>query len=147
MKAPVTTYAPRSAGVAKPVLPRAVVLIVGLLAVLFVARALLGHRENTYEKIAASVTVALQKNDVASVKKYQNAETATHVTASRVGRGADTLGPLGSLKRIHETSADPNTRIHQFDATFDKGTLHETIKFDPEQKIVSFRYDEPVLTK
>ncbi len=147
MKAPLATYAQGGVGVAKPGLPRAVVLIVGLLAVLFVARALFGHHENRYEKIAGSVTVALQKNDVAGVKTYQNAETATHVTASRVGRGADTLGPLGSLKRVHETSADPNTRIHQFDATFDKGTLHETIKFDPDQKIVSFRYDEPVLTK
>jgi len=118
-----------------------------LLLVIVAGRLIFGHHENKYERIASAVTLALQKNDVAAVKQYQNAETATHVTASRVGRGADTLGPLGSLKSVKQTAVDDDTRMHQFDVTFDKATVHETIKFDPDDKIVMFRYDEPILTK
>jgi hypothetical protein len=124
----------------------ALVVVVALVLV-FASRTLFGHHANHFETIAADVTTALQKNDVAGVKKYQNVETATQVTASRVGRGADTLAPLGSLKQTHETAADATTRVHQFDLTFEHGTLHETIKFDPDEKIVGFHYDEPQLTK
>ncbi len=122
-------------------------LILIVLAGAIVSRLFFAHHENRWETIAAGVTQALQKNDVEGVKRYQNAETATHVTASRVGRGADALSPLGTLKTVKETSVDADTRVHQFDVTFVKGTVHETIKFDPDNKIVSFRYDEPVLSK
>ncbi len=133
--------------IARKPLSRPVVLGL-ILVLLFVAgRLIFGHHENKWERIAGDVTVALQKNDVAAVKSYQNAETATHVTASRVGRGADTLGPLGTMKSVKQTAVDDDTRVHQFDVTFDRGTVHETVKFDPDDKIVSFRYDEPVLSK
>jgi hypothetical protein len=121
-------------------------LLIVLVAMLAV-RLIFGHHPSKEETIAKDVTVALQKNDVEGVRKFQNAETATHVTASRVGRGADALAPLGSYKTIKETSADPDTRVHHFTLTFDKGTLDETIKFDPDDKIVVFHYDEPNLTK
>ena len=136
-----------SGGVARKPISRPVVLILIVLLVFVAARLVFGHHENKWERIASGVTQALQKNDVAAVKQYQNAETATRVTASRVGRGADTLTPLGSLKNVKQTAVDDATRIHQFTVTFDKGTLHETIKFDPDDKIVAFRYDEPMLTK
>jgi hypothetical protein len=122
-------------------------LILIALVVIMALRLIFAHHPSKYETIAKDVTVALQKNDVEGVKRWQNAETATHVTASRVGRGADALAPLGAYKNIKETSTDADTRTHQFDLTFDKGTLHETIKFDPDDKIVTFHYDEPNLTK
>jgi hypothetical protein len=145
---PATTL-PGSGGATFARRPRNRPIVVGLIVLLLVVavRLLFGHHETKFEHIAASVTQALQKNDVAGVKQYQNAETATLVTASVVGRGADALAPLGALKRVKQTSADPDTRIHLFDVTFDKGTMHETIKFDPDDKIVSFRYDDIILTK
>jgi hypothetical protein len=121
------------------------VLLVALLLVASVLHSLFGHHENAYEHVADEVTVALQHDDVAVVKRFQNAETATHVTAALVGRGADTFAPLGALKSVKETSADADTRVHQFDLTFEKGTVHETIRFDPDGKVVNFRYDEPTL--
>jgi hypothetical protein len=135
------------ASVARKPLGRPAVLILIVLLAFVAFRLIFGHHESKYERIASDVTLALQKNDVAAVKQYQNAETATHVTASRVGRGADTFGPLGSLKSVKQVAVDDDTRIHQFDVTFDKATVHETIKFDPDDKIVSFRYDEPMLTR
>jgi hypothetical protein len=137
----------RGPSIARRPISRPIALGIIVLLVIVAGRLIFGHHENKYEHVAAGVTRALQKNDVAGVKQYQNVETATYVTASVVGRGADTLAPLGALKRVKQTAADDDTRIHQFDVTFDKGTLHETIKFDPDDKIVSFRYDEPVLTK
>jgi hypothetical protein len=126
---------------------RPIVLATIVVLVLVAARLIFGHHANKFERIAQNVTEALQKNDVAAVRSYQNAETATHVTASRVGRGADELAPLGAIKRVEQTQSDDDTRVNQFTVTFDKGTVHETIKFDPDDKIVSFRYDEPVLSK
>jgi hypothetical protein len=100
-------------------------------------------RESDYERIAKEVTIALQRDDLPAVLKYQNAETATSVNRERVGRAADALAPLGGFKSIKETKVDPATRIHEFDLTFDKGSVHETIKFDPEKRIVRFHYDPP----
>jgi len=144
---PATALGGGAPGIARRPISRPIVL--GLIVLLaFVAfRLVFGHHESKFERIASAVTQALQKNDVAAVKQYQNAETATLVTASRVGRGADTLAPLGAIKDVKQTSADDDTRTHQFSVTFDRGTVHETIKFDPDDKIVSFRYDEPILTK
>ncbi len=136
-----------TASIARKPIGRPIVIALIVLLLFVALRLIFGHHENKWERIATGVTQALQKNDVAGVKQYQNAETATLVTASRVGRGADTLAPLGTLKTVKQTAVDDDTRVHQFDVTFDKGTVHETIKFDPDDKIVSFRYDEPILTK
>ena len=98
--------------------------------------------ENRYEKIAHGMTVSLQANDLAGVQKYQNAETATQVNRARVGRGADQLAPLGKLKKVKEnTPAGDGDRVHEFDLTFDKGTVHEKFKLDPQDKVVRFAYD------
>jgi hypothetical protein len=101
-------------------------------------------RESEFERIARDVTIALQRDDLPAVLKYQNAETATSINRERVGRAADALSPLGGFKSIKETKVDPATRIHEFDLTFDKGSVHETIKFDPEKRIVRFHYDKPI---
>jgi hypothetical protein len=114
-----------------------VVLGVGLVRVVF------GHHETQEERIAWDVTVALQQNDLPGVEKWQNVETGTEVTHAIVGHAADAFAPLGKLEQIREVSVDAATRIHQFNVTFDKGVVLETIKFDPSDKIVGFKYDLP----
>lgn len=124
--------------------PTRILLIAVVLLIAFgLVRSIFSHHETTYEKIASEMTVALQKNDLAGVQKFQNAETKTLVTHTVVGRDADAFAPLGKLKSVRETSVDEARRIHQFDATFDKGVVHETIRFDPENKVVGFKYEMP----
>jgi hypothetical protein len=100
------------------------------------------HHENRYEKLAHGLTIALQNNDLAGVEKYQNAETATTINRGVVGRIADRLAPLGKLKSVKETTPkDASDRTHEFDVVFEKGTVHEAMKLDPDDKMVHFRYD------
>ncbi|MFN2461078.1 MAG: hypothetical protein ABR591_10385 [Candidatus Velthaea sp.] len=141
----VTNVTPRPATAGPNQRTVLIVILIALVAI-FLLRGCFFH-ENQYEKLARDVTVALQRNDVEAVKKYQNAETATHVNRGIVGRAADRLGPLGNLKSVKETtpSGAPD-RQHEFDVAFDRGRLHESMKVDPEGKIVSFRY-EPVAAK
>lgn len=123
--------------------PRGRQLLIWLAVLIFavVAFKLFLPHENRYEKLARDVTVALQNNDVDAVKKYQNAETATRVTRGVVGREADRLAPYGKLKSVKETTPnDGPERTHEFTVAFDKGTIRETIKFDPDMKIVAFHY-------
>lgn len=120
------------------------IILVAILVVLvvLVLRACAGGGENRYEKIAHGMTQALQSNDLTGVQKYQNAETATSVNRARVGRGADQLSPLGKLKKVKEnTPAGDGDRVHEFDLAFDKGTVHEKMKLDPQDKVVRFQYD------
>jgi hypothetical protein len=120
---------------------RLIVYAVVAIIVIVLVRGLFFH-ENKYEKIARDVTVALQKNDLATVEKYQNAETATEVNRGIVGRAADKLAPLGSLKRVKEiTGSNAPVRGHEFTVTFDRGTVDEKMRLDPQDKIVSFSYD------
>lgn len=125
--------------------PRGRQLLIALVAliVIFGLIKVFGPHENKYEKLARNVTVALQSNDVDAVKKYQNAETATTVNRGIVGRAADRLAPLGKLKDVKEVTAqDAPDRVHEFDVTFERGTIHEKIKVDPDFKIVHFQYDK-----
>ncbi len=117
-------------------------IVVGLLVLFYGVNGIL-HRPSPYEKIAAEMTIALQNNDLAGVEKFQNAETATQVNHAIVGRDADAFAPLGKLKSVHETAADAQTRVHDFDANFDKGVVHEKIRFDPDNKVVGFKYELP----
>jgi uncharacterized protein YpmB len=121
------------------------VVIVALI-VFSLFRSIFAHHDTKYETIASQMTVALQNNDLAGVEKFQNAETATLVTHAIVGRDADAFAPLGKLQRVRETTvpADESAnRVHEFDATFDKGVVHETIRFDPDDKVVGFKYTLP----
>jgi hypothetical protein len=120
-------------------------LLIAMVAVIVfgLLRGIFTHHDTVYEKIAGEMTVALQNNDLAGVEKFQNAETATQVTHAIVGRDADAFAPLGKLQRVRETAVAADRRIHQFDATFDKGVVHETIRFDPDNKVVGFKYELP----
>lgn len=122
---------------------RLLLIAVVALIVVGLVRGLFAHHETPYERIAREMTVALQNNDLAGVERFQNAETATQVTHAIVGRDADKLVPLGKLKQVRETAVEPVRRVHQFDVTFDKGVVHETIRFDPDNKVVGFQYDLP----
>lgn len=119
------------------------IAVVIFLIIFGLMRGLFSHHDTVYEKIAGEMTVALQNNDLAGVQKFQNVETATLVTHAIVGRDADAFAPLGRLKTVRETAVEPERRIHQFDATFDKGVVHETIRFDPDNKVVGFKYELP----
>jgi len=101
------------------------------------------HHENSYERIARALTVAVQNNDMTAVKKLENSETAAEMTTARLGRAADLFRPLGKIVRVRETSPQTDVpRLHEFDVAFEKGAVHEKIQFDPDEKIVHFRYDE-----
>lgn len=118
-----------------------VVFAVIIIALVLLARACVPS-VNKYERIARGMTEALARNDVNAVKSYQNAETATDVNRSRVGHAADLLAPLGRLERVRETTPkDDPERVHEFNLTFQHGSVHEKMKFDPQDKIVRFQYD------
>ena len=120
-------------------------LLIALVVVIAfgIVRGIFTHHDSVYEKIAGQMTAALQNNDLAGVQKFQNAETATQVTHAIVGRDADVFAPLGKLQRVRETAVDAKTRVHDFDATFEKGVVHEKIRFDPDNKVVGFKYELP----
>lgn len=117
-----------------------IIAAVVVIALFLLLRACAPH-ENRYEKLANNVTVALMKNDVEEVRKYQNAETATKVTRARVGAGADFFNKLGKLKSVKETTPkDAPDRTHEFLLSFSNGEAIERMHLDPDDKIVTFSY-------
>ncbi len=127
-----------------PVRARGMQILWLVLAVLVVAGILrlFSHHENTYEKIAHQLTAAVQSNSLPAVQKMENVETAAEMKHGVLGQAADTLAPLGEIKRVHETtSAGDAPRVHEFDVTFEKGVAHERITLDPDDKVFHFHYD------
>jgi hypothetical protein len=121
----------------------ALVIVIAIVALIKI----FAPHENRYERLAREVTVALQNNDIATVKQYQNAETATMITRGIVGRAADRLAPLGKLEHVKETTpGGAPDQTHDFDLSFAKGSVHETLKVDPDFKIVHFHFSDPVVT-
>jgi hypothetical protein len=124
-----------------------VILAVFVIALVLLVRACSGH-ENSFEKSAHELTAAVQNNDYNAVVKLENSEAAANMGRGRLGAAADRLSPLGKIKHVHETTpATAAPRVHEFDVTFDGGTVHETIKFDPDGKVFTFHYDPPVKKK
>ena len=123
------------------------ILAVFVIVMVLLVRACSG-RENQFERTAHELTAAVQNNDYNGVAKLENSETAATMGRGRLGAAADKLAPLGKIKRVHEnTPASDGPRVHEFDVTFDKGTVHEKIQFDPENKVFAFKYDPPVMNK
>jgi hypothetical protein len=137
---------PGMRGAAPPSRARAnqsILLAIALVVLVLLARACFPG-ENRYERIAGAVTTALQHNDLAGVQKYENAETAAEMSRVRVAQAADALAPLGAMRRVKETTpkgAPP--RVHEFDVSFAKGSVHERMQLDPQDKVVHFHYDAP----
>jgi hypothetical protein len=142
---------PVRTGTAAPVMDarrnQIVILAVFVVVLVLLVRACSG-RENQYEKIAHELTAAVQNNDYNAVAKLENAQTVVDMGRGRLGAAADRLAPLGKIKRVHEsTPATAGPRMHEFDITFDGGSVHERIQFDPENKVFSFKFDRPVKSK
>lgn len=89
--------------------------------------------------LAHDLTMALQSNDVAAVKSYQDATTAAMITPEIVAHAAKQLSPLGSIKSVNDVTPG-GAPVHIFDVTFDHGVVREKIKVDPDFKIVQFAY-------
>ena len=121
------------------------ILAVFVIALVLLVRACAGG-ENQYEKIAHQFTQAVQSNDLASVAKLENAETGAETTRAQVAHGADVLAPLGKIQRVKENTpkGDP-ARVHEFDVTFEKATVHEKFLLDPNDKVFRWKYDPPVM--
>jgi hypothetical protein len=120
-----------------------IALAVFVVVLVLLVRACAGG-ENRYEKIAHQLTAAVQSNDYNAVAKLENRETAAEMGHGRLGKAADSLAPLGKIKRVKEnTPAGDGDRVHEFDVTFDNGSVHEKIKFDPDDKVFKFAYDAP----
>ena len=120
------------------------ILAVFVIVLVLLVRACSG-RENQYERIAHELTAAVQSNDYTAVSKLENSETAATMGRGRLGAAADKLAPLGKIKRVREnTPATDGPRVHEFDVSFDRATVHEKIQFDPENKVFAFHYDPPV---
>ncbi len=133
----VTTPTPRSRQ------NQLIILAVFVVVLVLLVRACSGH-ENKYEHTAHELTQAVQNNDYNAVAKLENVETAAEMGHGRLGKAADTLAPLGKIKRVREnTPPSDGPRVHEFDVTFDKGTVHEKIQFDPQDKVFHFGYDAP----
>jgi hypothetical protein len=118
-------------------------IVLGIIVLLFLVlvRACSGH-ENRYEHITRELNEAVQKNDYNAVAKLENVETVAEMGHGRLGQAADLFAPLGAIKSVKEdTTKGDAPRVHEFDVTFDKGTVHEKIQFDPDDKIVRFAYD------
>jgi hypothetical protein len=117
-----------------------IILAVFVVVLVLLVRACSGH-ENKYEQIAHDFTQAIQSNDYAAAVKLQNSESAAEMGHGRLGHAADVLAPLGKIVHIKEnTPPNDGERVHEFDVAFQNGTVHEKIKFDPQDKIFRFDY-------
>jgi hypothetical protein len=117
-----------------------VALAIFVIVLVFVVRACAGG-ENRYERIAHRLTEAVQNNDYNAVAKLENSETAAEMGRGRLGTAADRLGPLGKIRRVKEnTPPTDGPRVHEFDVTFEHGSAHEKIQFDPEDRVFHFAY-------
>jgi hypothetical protein len=124
-----------------------IILAVFVIVLVLLVRACAGG-ENKYEKIAHRFTFAIQQNDIKTAQSLENVGTAADTPRERFGKASDTFSSLGSIKRVKEnTPSSDRPRLHEFDLTFDKATVHEKIEFDPQDKIFHFQYDPPQYTK
>jgi len=124
-----------------------IALAVFVIVLVFIVRACAGG-ENRYEKIAHQLTQAVQNNDYAAAAKLENVGTAADTPRERFGRASDTFTRLGKIRRVKENTPSTDApRTHEFDITFEKGTVHEKIELDPQDKVFHFQYDRPQLLK
>jgi len=114
-----------------------------VLIVVLVARSCATY-ENHDEKLMRAFTTAVQNDDLAEVQKLENSGTAADMSRGRLGQAADALAPLGAVQKVKEvTPKDDPPRVHEFDLTLAKGTVHEKVELDPQGKIFHFHYDQP----
>jgi hypothetical protein len=123
------------------------ILAVFVIVLVLLVRACSG-RENRYERTAQELTAAVQRNDIAAVQKLETKETAADMSHQRFGHAVDAFAPLGKIESVKEhTPANDGDRVHEFDVKFQNGTVHEKIKFDPDDKVFTFAFDPPQRNK
>jgi hypothetical protein len=117
------------------------ILAVFVIVLVLLVRACSG-RENRYERMAHELTAAVQRNDVAAVQKLETKETAADMSHQRFGQAVDAFAPLGKVESVKEnTPPNDGARVHEFDVKFQNGTVHEKIKFDPDDKVFKFAFE------
>jgi len=148
----VTNAPPPSAPVPPRTAPRGrttpwVAIVIAILVALGVLRACAGH-ENSYEHVTRELNAAIQENDLNAVKKLEDTATADTMSRARLGAATDALEPLGKLRRVKEVAlpsdAAATPRLHQFDVSFEHGTVREEVTFNSKDQVVHFHYDAPV---
>lgn len=125
-------------------MPRPLALLIALFLVVVIVFSLCSHRENANEKLVHRVIEAVQRNDMTPVAKDFNALTRAKFTRASVGRFSDQIAPLGSVKRVQETTPkDAPPERHTFVVHFEKGDRNAIIVLDQDGKISGFRMPEP----
>lgn len=120
-----------------------ILLAVFVIALVVLVRACAGG-ENRYERDTHQLTQAIQDGNLAAAQKLMNSGTGADLSHTRFGAATDALAPLGKIRRVKEnTPKNDPPRVHEFDVTFEKGTVHEKLEFDPDGKIFHFHYDRP----
>jgi hypothetical protein len=142
---------PVRTGTAAPVMDgrrnQMIILAVFVVVLVLLVRACSG-RENRYEHIAHQLTQAVQSNDVAAAQKLETRETAADMSHQRFGQAVDAFAPLGKIESVKEvTPPNDGDRVHEFDVRFQNGTVHERIKFDPDDKVFKFVFNPRHLNK
>jgi len=95
---------------------------------------------NKYEKIAHQLSEAIQNGDVAAVQKLENSGTAADMPRERLGAQPTSSWRWGRSSASRRTPVERSGRVHEFDVTFAKGSVHEKIEFDPQDKVLHFRW-------
>ena len=117
-----------------------ILLAVFVIVLVLLVRACSGH-ENKYEHIARDFTQAIIDNNYTAAVKMQNVETAAEMGRGPFGHASDVIAPLGKIEHVREvTPPNDGPRVHEFDITLQKGSIHEYIKLDPNDKIYRFDY-------
>ena len=115
------------------------ILAVFVIVLVLLVRACSG-RENRYERTAHQLTAAVQR--------LETKETAADMSHQRFGHAVDAFAPLGKIESVKEnTPPNDGDRVHEFDVKFQNGTVHEKIKFDPDDKVFTFAFDPPQRNK
>jgi hypothetical protein len=124
-----------------------IILAVFVIVLVLLVRACSGH-ENKYEHIAHEFTQAIQNNDYNAVVKLENPQAVVSQTRERFGKAVDNLAPLGKIEHVREvTPSGARPYVHDFDVSFQNGSVQEHFTFDPTDKVFRFDYKPPVKTK
>ncbi len=125
---------------------RQLLFIVFLVFIAFMVFRSCAHSENRFEKDARAVTLAIQKNDAASIGKLFNADARERMNnRQRFGKASDDLNALGKINSVHETTAkDAADRTHTMLIAGEKANVTETYHYDLDGKIDRFKYDPVV---
>lgn len=95
--------------------------------------------QNKYEREADKITRAVMANDLSPVKNDLSPDL--HITRVQIAAAADELDDQGKLESVKEVKCPPDMAgIHCFVVKFEKGTYHETLAMDDQDKVTEWRF-------